>query len=173
MNATTVRNALVAAVAMVLTVALAVAVRLNGAQVSLADLAAEATDWQVAQSNGAPTLLEFYADWCGTCRAMAPMLAEVKSEYRDRINFVMLNVDNPRWLPELNAFRVSGIPHFVFLDAQNQVVSQAVGEQPRAVMVARLEGLLTGQPLDTPLLIGKTSTLPAALPKPVQPRSHG
>lgn len=171
---TTVRNALVAVVAMVLTVALAVAVQFNRAQVSLAELAAEATDWQVAQTNGAPTLLEFYADWCSSCRAMAPMLAEVKAAYRDRINFVMLNVDNPRWLPELNTFRVSGIPHFVFLDAQNQVVAQAVGEQPRAVLVAQLEGLLGGQKGDTPLIIGKTSTLPAAtLPKPVQPRTHG
>jgi len=180
MNPTAIRNALVAGVAMVLTVVLALAVQVNRQQVSLGALAAQSTDWEVAQTNGQPTLLEFYADWCGSCRAMAPMLAEVKALYGERVNFVMLNVDNPRWLPELDTYKVNGIPHFVFLDADNQRVAEAVGELPRAVLVASLEALVTGGSLDTTktlqgttTVLGRTSALPPTLAKPVQPRSHG
>ncbi len=180
MNPTAMRNALVAGVAMVLTVVLALAVQVNRQQVSLGALAAQSTDWEVAQTNGQPTLLEFYADWCGSCRRMAPLLAEVKAVYGERVNFVMLNVDNPRWLPELETYEVNGIPHFVFLDGSNQRVAEAVGELPRGVLVANLEALVTGgSPEAVPTLVGtrtvlgRTSALPPTLAKPVQPRSHG
>ncbi|MEO1467086.1 MAG: thiol:disulfide interchange protein, partial [Cyanobacteria bacterium J06633_1] len=56
-------------------------------------------------------------------------LAQLKESYGDRVNFVMLNVDNTKWLPEMLRYRVDGIPHFLFMDVQGEAIAEAIGEQ--------------------------------------------
>ncbi len=138
-------------------------VRTNASGGSLEALAAAATPFDQAIANGKPTLVEFYANWCTSCRAMAPELAKLKERYGDRVNFSMLNVDNAKWLPEVLSYRVDGIPHFVFLDGMGTDVGQAIGEQPAAVMVANLEVLASGG-VDLPYTMstGTTSALGTA-----------
>ncbi|GAB4215580.1 MAG: thioredoxin family protein [Synechococcales cyanobacterium] len=174
------RNLLIAVAVIVLTAGFAVANHIKHDQVSLATLSQESVPWEVAQHNGRPTILEFYADWCASCRAMSPLLADLKHSFGEEINFAMLNVDNPRWLPELNQYRVNGIPHFVFLDAENHPQAQAIGEQPRPIVEEHLIALLnpaTGPVEDTgsldDLTVGKNSPLQPVQPRSVQPRSHG
>ncbi|MFS8867717.1 thioredoxin domain-containing protein [Synechococcus sp. H65.1] len=141
------RNGLVAAVAVLLAAGLFLANQAQQGRASLATLAAEAVPWEEALVNGKPSLVEFYADWCTTCRSMAPLLANLKAEFAQQVNFVMLNVDNPKWLPELSRYRVNGIPHFLFLDSQGEVVGSAIGEQPASVLRANLLALVAGDPL--------------------------
>ena len=50
---------------------------------------------------------------------MAPDIQQLKDSYAGRVNFVMLNVDNTKWLPEMLNYRVDGIPHFEFLAADS------------------------------------------------------
>ena len=142
-------------------------------QVSLEALAKRAIPIQLAQANGKPTLIEFYAEWCSSCQAMSPTLAELEDEFSGDINFVMLNVDNTKWLPELTAYGVNGIPHFEFLDVEGKSLGTAIGEQPKPIMAGNLIALLNGQPPQPITKIGQVSNFGAPIGAPTQPRSHG
>jgi thiol:disulfide interchange protein len=173
------RNFAIAIVAIVLVVALGLGLRTQTSGASLEAQAAQAQPIDVALKNGKPTLMEFYANWCTSCQAMAADLAVVKSRFGDRVNFAMLNVDNTKWLPEVTKYRVDGIPHFVFFDARGQVLAQAIGEQPRQILEAKLSALAAGETLSSSSATGEVSALStkvtpnsAKAPK-TDPRAHG
>ncbi|WP_009632958.1 thioredoxin family protein [Synechocystis sp. PCC 7509] len=144
---TKVRNLIIVLVAVALSVALFLGLRTNSNEVSLTSLAEKSTPLEVAISNGKPTLMEFYANWCGSCQAMAPDIAQLEKEYNKSVNFVMLNVDNTKWLPEILQYRVDGIPHFVFSGKDGKEVAQTVGKQPYDIMSSNLEALIAQTPL--------------------------
>lgn len=172
---TRLRNLLIVLVAIVLSVALFLGLRAEENSVSLAALDKQSTPLEMALSNGRPTLIEFYADWCTSCQAMAPDIAQLEQQYADSVNFVMLNVDNTKWLPEILKYRVDGIPHFVFLGKDGQAIAQTIGEQPRTIMASNLEALIAGSSL--PYVKGGQVSKFEAPVAPVggmdAPRSHG
>lgn len=175
------RNLLIAGVAIVLAALLALGLKMQTSGTSLVAMAKASTPLDVALTNGKPTLMEFYADWCTSCQAMAPQLADLKQEYGDRVNFAMLNVDNEKWLPEIVAYRVDGIPHFVYMDKTGQPQSQAIGEQPRSIMSENLLALAEGKDLNAAIATGQTTpyqapTATGSVTKkasPDDPRAHG
>jgi len=169
------RNLLIVLVAAVLGAALFLGMQTPTGSANLASLAAAATPFEVALSNQKPTFLEFYANWCTSCQAMAGDLAELKADYGDRVNFVMLNVDNSKWLPELLEYRVDGIPHFVYLDASGEAIASVIGEQPRNLIAENLDALAAAAPLPHVQTRGRTSSVEAGAPTPqnADPRSHG
>ncbi len=160
-----VRNLLVVIVAIALSVALFLGVRSQTEEVSLTALDEKSTPLEVALSNGKPTLMEFYANWCTVCQAMAPDIAQFEQQYTDKLNFVMLNVDNTKWLPEMLKYRVDGIPHFVFLNQKGEAIANAIGEQPRTIMATNLEALVA----DTPLPYAQASGQVSKFSAPVAP----
>jgi thiol-disulfide isomerase/thioredoxin len=170
-------NWIVAVVAVILAVAVFLGIRVQSVSPSLVALAESAVPYEVAQTNGKPTLLEFYADWCTSCQAMAGEMAELRDAYGDRVNFVMLNVDNNKWLPEMVRYRVDGIPHFVYLGSDSQPIAAAIGEQPQSILADNLDALIAQAPLPHQQRLGRTSGLEtdplARRSSPDDPRAHG
>jgi len=86
-------------------------------------------DPEVALSNGKPTYLEFYAEWCEICKEMAPEVTELKKDFDNQINFVFLNVDNPKWDKFIKQFKVNGIPQINIIDSNSNLLATLTGLQ--------------------------------------------
>ncbi|MCV3216246.1 thioredoxin family protein [Plectonema radiosum NIES-515] len=164
---TRLRNFVIAMVAIALSVALVLGLRTQTPEASLAKLDQGSIPLELALTNGNPTLMEFYANWCTVCQQMAPDMQQLETQYADKVNFVMLNVDNTKWLPEMLKYRVDGIPHFLFLGKDGETIAQAIGNQPRTIMASNLEALATGSSLPYAQASGQVSKFSA----PVKPTS--
>ncbi|XP_010526734.1 PREDICTED: thioredoxin-like protein HCF164, chloroplastic [Tarenaya hassleriana] len=143
--------------------------------VSLKDLSASALPYEEALSNGKPTVVEFYADWCEVCRELAPDVYKVEQQYKDKVNFVMLNVDNTKWEQELDEFGVEGIPHFAFLDKDGNEEGNVVGRLPKQFLGENVDALARGQPsIPHARVVGEYSKAESRkVHQVVDPRSHG
>ena len=86
-------------------------------------------DPEIAFTNGKPTYLEFYAQWCEICKKMAPEVTELKKEFDNEINFVFLNVDNPNSVKFIKQFKVNGIPQINIIDSNLNLQATFTGLQ--------------------------------------------
>jgi thiol-disulfide isomerase/thioredoxin len=141
-------------------------------------LARQSPDLTVALANGRPTLVEFYADWCEACRAMAPAMEALERRHHDGLDVVLLNVDNPRWQPQVDRYDVNGIPHLELFDAGGQTVGRSLGARSGSELEALGTALVEGRPLPRLAGVGAISSLAETEPagtagSQAGPRSHG
>ena len=83
-----------------------------------------------------PVLLDFWATWCGPCRAIAPMIDQIADEYAGKAKIGKINVDENRDLAL--RFNISSIPALLVLK-NGQVVEQAVGGRPKNQITAMID----------------------------------
>lgn len=170
-----IRNFLIIMVAITLSASLLLGLKMNTGTTSLMELDSKSIPLEVAVSNAKPSMVEFYAGWCTVCQKMAPDIAEFKRKYGSNVNFVMLNVDNTKWLPEMLKYHVDGIPHFLFLDKKGETIGQAIGNQPHTIMEINLQALVRGDALPYAKTKGNFSDFSASvlpLSSQYDPRSH-
>lgn len=86
-----------------------------------------------------PVLVDFYADWCGPCKMMSPVLEQISEELDGQIKIGKVNVDE---CPNLASnYKVMSIPNFVIFK-NGEAVDQVIGAIPKAQMMSKIQAVL-------------------------------
>ena len=100
----------------------------------------DATFEQEVIKSAVPVLIDFWAPWCGPCKAIAPVVEEVAGEYNGRLKVFKMNVDDNPGTP--TKYGVRGIPNLILFKA-GSVADQIVGAVPKAHLVRAIDRALT------------------------------
>ena len=93
---------------------------------------------EVLQSDK-PVLVDYWAEWCGPCKMIAPVLDEVAGEYKDRLKIAKINIDENAQTPR--KYNVRGIPTLMLFKG-GDVVAQKTGALSKSQLAAFLEANL-------------------------------
>jgi len=88
-----------------------------------------------------PCVVDFYADWCGPCKMVAPIVDELSTEYAGKVNFYKVNTDEQQELA--GAFGIQSIPSMLFVPMEGKP-QMAVGALPKGTMKEVIEKELLG-----------------------------
>jgi thioredoxin 1 len=86
-----------------------------------------------------PAIIDFWAEWCGPCRQIAPIIAELAAEYGDRVKIVKMDIDKSPNTP--GQYGIRAIPTILAFK-NGQVVQQIQGARPKADFQKMVDGLL-------------------------------
>jgi thioredoxin 1 len=99
----------------------------------------DATFSQDVLKSDKPVLLDFWAEWCGPCKMIAPILDEVSATYKDKLQVAKMNVDENRDVPA--KFGIRGIPTLMLFKG-GQLAATKVGAMSKAQLTAFLDSQL-------------------------------
>jgi thioredoxin 1 len=105
-------------------------------------MAVEITDANFAdlvQKSDKPVMIDFWAEWCGPCRMVGPIVDEMFTEYGEKALIGKVNVDEN---PDVSAkFGIRNIPTIIFVKG-GQMVDKSVGAVPKNVLTEKMDALL-------------------------------
>jgi thioredoxin 1 len=94
-------------------------------------------EWKYAGSR--PAIVDFYADWCGPCRIVAPLLEELKEEYGDKLEIYKVDTEVEREISSL--FGIQSIPSLLFIPLEGQP-QMAMGALPKETFKRAISDVL-------------------------------
>ena len=98
-----------------------------------------ATFDEVVLKSSTPVLVDFWAEWCGPCRAVAPILEDIAGEYGDKIKIVKLNTDEESAIAI--KYGITSIPTLnVYVNGE--VVKTIIGAKPKPALLKELEAFI-------------------------------
>lgn len=98
----------------------------------------ETFDTEIVKAD-TPALVDFWAEWCGPCRMVGPVVEELAGAYKGKIKVAKMNVDQNRQTP--GRFGIRNIPTLIFFKG-GEVVQTIVGAQPKASIEDQIKKLL-------------------------------
>ncbi len=104
-------------------------------------MAKEFTDSNIKDiiNSGKPVVIDFWAEWCGPCRMVAPIVEELANEYEGRVEIGKMNVDENNDTP--NEYGIRNIPTILFFK-NGELVDKQIGATQKAALQAKVDALL-------------------------------
>jgi len=132
--------------------------------------------------NGNPTVFEFYADWCEACKEMAPDMINLKKQNANKVDIVLLNVDNSRWIDLIDKYDVNGIPKMIFFDDKGEFKGFSLGVRKYNELNEIFLSLINNSELPSFTKVSNSSNIPLEnlsneeslnnIIRPEAPRNH-
>ncbi|MDP4238403.1 MAG: thioredoxin [Bacteroidota bacterium] len=104
-------------------------------------MTAEFTDENIKDiiNSGKPVVIDFWAEWCGPCRMVGPLVEELAKEYEGKVEIGKMNVDDNIETPE--TYGIRNIPTILFFK-DGQLVDKQVGATQKSVLASKVQALL-------------------------------